>query len=377
VFERADGLWSGEVSLGFDGNGKRKRKTVYGTTKAEVLDKIAELRGLARSGTLPDAGTLTVGQFLDRWLQTSKGRTSDRTHEERERVVNTHLRPRMGGLRLAKLSTLHVEGLYADMRRDVEGAWATRHAADVLTAALGHAVRLKLIPNNPAASDVVPKPRTPKPEIQFLTQDQVNRLLAAARGQRVYPLVAAALGTGCRQGELLGLTWADIDLKAGTLSVRRSLSMTKAGFVLKEPKTAAGRRMVSLPPFVVEALTALKAEALKAGQLAAPVFCTRTGGYLQRKNVLRAFRAAVVRTNRAIAAERWESEDGAKPLPAKVRFHDLRHTVASLLLSDGGSLRAVSQRLGHSNPALTLRVYAHCMPTDDERLADALARLIC
>src|SRR5262249_32028376 len=144
-----------------------------------------------------------------------------------------------------------------------------------LGAALNHACRLKLIPSNPAAA--VPKPSEPKREMLCLTEAQARHFLVASRGRAVYPLLAVALGTGCRQGEILALAWDDADLRKGTLAVRRCLSETRQGFVLKEPKTAASRRTVTLPDFVVEALVAHKAAMLKAGLMAAPVFCSREG----------------------------------------------------------------------------------------------------
>src|SRR5207253_1694164 len=150
---------------------------------------------------------------------------------EREKTVANHIRPRLGALRLAKLTTLHVESFYADMQNDNVGPWAIRHAANALGAALNHACRLKLIPTNPAAA--VPKPREPKREMLCLAQESAKHLLVASRGRAAYPLLAVALGTGCRQGEILALAWDDIDLRKGTLTVRRCLSETKQGFVLK------------------------------------------------------------------------------------------------------------------------------------------------
>lgn len=387
IYQReSDGLWVGTVSLGYAGDGKRIRKVVYANTKREAQTKLDGLRTEARAGNLPDSGSLTVGQMLDRWLATDKQKTAVRTQEERERLVKNHLKPRLGGVRLVKLNALHVEGLYADMARDGKGAFTIRAAADALSIALNHAVRLKLIRSNPSAA--VKKPKTPKREMVCLTDAQAKAALAAAQSAQVGPLVIAALGTGCRQGELLALTWEDIDLKAGTLTVRHSLAQTKAGFVTKEPKTAASRRTLALPGFVVDAVTTLKAARAKAGLLGGPVFCTRTGGYLCKKNVLRAFRGVVAKANATArsAAENASPErppngpsercDEVKLIPAKVRFHDLRHTVASLLLSKGHSLKAVSQRLGHANPVMTLRVYAHTMPNDDANLADGLARMM-
>jgi integrase len=373
VFERDDGQWVGSVSMGYLESGKRKRRTVYGETKQAVLDKLDRLRGDARAGNLPDAGSLTVGQLLDRWLQSNKPKMGVRTFEEREKTVASHVRPRLGALKLAKLTTLHVESFYADLHNDNVGPWAVRHAANALGAALNHACRLKLIPSNPAAA--VPKPAEPKREMLCMTQEQARHLLAASRCRTVFPLLAVAIGTGCRQGEILALTWEDIDLRKGTLTVRRCLSETKQGFILKEPKTAASRRTVTLPDFVVEALVEHKAAMLKAGLIASPVFCSRTGNHLFKRNLLRSFWAAVQGADTQ-AAKLPPEQAGALTIPAGLRFHDLRHTSASLLLSQGQSLRAVSQRLGHSNPALTLKVYAHCLPSDDAQLAAGLARMM-
>jgi integrase len=373
VFERDDGQWVGSVSLGYTESGKRKRKTVYGATKQEVMDKLDGLRGDARAGNLPDAGNLTVGQLLDRWLQSNKPKLAIRTYEEREKTVANHVRPRLGALKLAKFTSLHVESFYADLHNDSVGPWAIRHAANALGAALNHACRLKLIPRNPAAA--VPKPSEPKREMLCLTQAQARHFLLASRGRVVYPLLAVALGTGCRQGEILALAWEDIDLQKATLTVKRCLSETKQGFVLKEPKTACSRRTVTLPDFVVEALIEHKAAMLKAGLIASPVFCSRTGNYLFKRNLLRSFWAAIKGAN-VQAAKLPGEEAEAKTTPDGLRFHDLRHTSASLLLSQGQSLRAVSQRLGHSNPALTLKVYAHCLPSDDAQLAAGLARMM-
>jgi hypothetical protein len=145
VVQRYDGAWAGSISLGLTESGKRNRKTVYGATKREVLDELDRLRSEARVSSLPDAGGLTVGQLLDRWLESSKAATETCTFEERQRIVKNHLRPRLGGLKLAKLNALHVESLYADLARDGVGATTIRHAASVLGVALSHACKLKLI----------------------------------------------------------------------------------------------------------------------------------------------------------------------------------------------------------------------------------------
>jgi integrase len=369
VFQRKDGGWSAEVSMGYGGDGRRRRKTLYGDTKKEVLKKLDEFRQAASSGTLPAAGAMTVGQLLDRWLDDTHTGLAVRTHEERQDLIERHVRPHLARVRLADLTKLHVAGLYSTLRGAKVGAATIRRAADALAIALNYAVKLDLIRVNPASAKAVPKPKVPKREMVPLTEPQCRRLLAAARGKPVATLVATALGSGCRQGELLALGWEDVDLAAGTLRVRRSLARTRNGFVLKEPKSEASRRTITLPGFALTALREHKARADKAELITSPVFCTRTGGYLDRKNVLRAFKAVVAATNAA-------HPDVTDPILASVRFHDCRHTAASLLLSAGMSLRAVSRRLGHAKPEMTLRVYAHCLPTDDERLSEELDRVM-
>lgn len=292
----------------------------------------------------------------------------------------------MGGLKLAKVNALHVESFYADMARDGVGPTTIRHAANMLGVAFSHACNLKLIPFNPVSA--IKKPKNPKRHMLFLTPDQVKILLEVGKDRPCYALVVLALATGCRQGELLALTWEDVDFVKATLTVRRSLAQTDEGFLVKEPKTAASRRTITLPDLALTVLTEHKAAALKAGLLDAPVFCTRDGNWLLKRNVLRALRALIRRANtppgninkggrpkKGVVPQTKEVKM-LKLIPAKLRFHDLRHTVASCLLSQGQSVRAVSQRLGHSNPALTLRVYAHCMPSDDPQLAAALNKML-
>lgn len=370
VFQRADGRWTAEVSLGYDERGRRRRKTLYGKTKAEVMAKLGELGHAARQGPIPATGGMTVGQLLDTWLTATRNDSAVRTAEERERLIRKHLRPHLGRVKLTDLSKLHVSSLYADLRSSGVGAATIRAAADVLAIALNYAVKMDLIRANPASAAAVAKPKVPKREMVALTPEQSQALLDAARDKPIYPMLAVALGSGCRQGELLALGWDDVDLRKGTVRVKRSLSRTRNGFVLKEPKTESSRRTVTLPAFAVDALRSRRVEADAAGLLSAPVFSTRTGGHLDKKNVLRAFKAVVRAANAAT------SPDEPNRIPTGMRFHDCRHTVASILLSAGLSLRAVSRRLGHARPEMTLRVYAHCMPMDDLRLAAELERML-
>jgi integrase len=355
VFQRADGKWVGAISGGYDAAGKRRRSKVIGDSKQEVVARLDELR--KRQGLPAEAGKTTLAEYLGDWLEACAPDLAPMTTERREGQVRVHIVPRLGHLKLAALSPGHVERFLGDLHRDGVPAPTRRFVADVLSVALNRAVRLRLIPLNPA--DAVSKPRVAVKEMRVLDQAQVRALLGHTRPDRWRALFALAVGSGMRRGELLGLAWRDIDFEAGAVNVRHSLSKVKCGFALRPPKTAAGRRKIVLPAFVLDELATHRRRQLAAGLLGAPVFCTSKGRYILPHHLL----SAVL-----------------KPLLARaglphIRFHDLRHTHASHLLSQGASVRAVASRLGHANPALTLRVYGHTMPNDDLQLAGKVQTL--
>ena len=373
IFERADGRWSAEVSLGYDGHGKRIRKTVYGADKGAVAEKLRKLQTDHDAGHLIDTEQMTVGEYLTRWLLSAKDKTEGNTFARYEQLTNQYLIPAVGRIKLTKLRPLNVESAYASMSRDtpdgkvVATANTRKSAGVVLGIALRNAVRLKLITSNPAAD--VRKPRSAFREMVFMTPSQARRFLATAKGSRNYALYAVALGSGERQGELLALSWGDLNLDAGMMDVRRALSQVKNEFVLKEPKSRCSRRTVTLPEFVVNALRDHRQAALKAGLIAAPMFATKNGTYLQKSNVLREFKSLVKVANEDATKKAAETKAEVDLIPAGVRFHDLRHTHASCLIGAGHSIKAVSRRLGHADITITLKVYAHLMPDDDVKLA--------
>lgn len=366
-------LWTAQLSLGFDGGGKRVRKTVYGATKQEVAEKLRRLQSDHDAGRLADAEDLTVREYLTRWLQnTARESVQGSTWERYRQLVEIYLVPILGGVRLAKLRPLHVEQCYATMAKGFDGrkpagADTRKSAGVILSAALRHGVRIGVIPANPAAE--VKKAKPPAREMAFMTAAQARRFLDAAKSNKNFALFALAVGAGARQGELLGLAWADFDLNRGTMNVRRALAQVKGEFTLKEPKSKTSIRTVTLPLFALRAVEEHRRATLKGGLITGPVFCTRTGGHLDKKNVRRAFKAIVAKANTAEQARAKEAGTHPDLIPDAIRFHDLRHTHASALISSGSSIKAVSRRLGHADVSITLRVYAHLMPDDDEKLA--------
>jgi integrase len=355
---KSDGRLVGSISLGYDGKGKRNRRFVYGSTKGEVQKKLRKLQSANDAGALANSGTLTLSEWLTRWLENhARPRTRPATHKRYGELAQ-HVINRIGGIKLAALRAAHVESLYSALEKSGLSARTRQAVGQVLCAALKYAVRTQLIPFSPA--DAVSKPRPQHREMSVLTGEQMTRLLTAAKGSWNYALLAVACGTGLRIGELAALQWGDIDLDAGSLSVGRSLSAGKDGPVVGPPKSKNAIRTVALPGYCVDALRQHRAAMLMAGYISKPVFCNTAGGYLDKVCLLRRFFKPLL---------------GRAGLP-QVRFHDLRHSVASQLLSEGHNLKAVSRRLGHASAAFTLTVYAHVLPGDDEKLAKALDRRI-
>lgn len=375
IYQRdSDGKWVGSLSLGYDSAGKRRRKVVYSETKSGVAEELRKLQIDHDSGRLIESEELTVKEYLTRWLVVAESKTRPATFARYKQLVQQYLAPALGSIKLAKLRPLHVENAYTNLSRatadgvKIAASVNTRKVAGtVLSIALRHAVRLKLIPSNPAAD--VSKPRPASREMAFMSPGQAKQFLEAAKTGRNYALYALALGAGCRQGEALALTWADLDFDKGTIDIRRSLSQVGKAFIVKEPKSRSGRRTISVPAFVVNALRDHRASALKDGLITAPVFCTRNGTYLQKSNVRREFMALVKRANDAAREKAEKSHTEPDLIPTNVRYHDLRHSHATALIASGESIKAVSKRLGHADITITLKVYVHVLPADDAKLA--------
>jgi integrase len=373
-FRETDKQWVGSISLGYDGAGSRKRRVVYGGSKQEVQEKLRQLQIKAAAGTLSDAARLTVGDYLQRWLENSaKNKVRATTLERYEALVRLHLKPILGRVQLGKLQAIHVEECYGQMQRDGASAWTCKMAGTLLSNALRQAVRLKLIAFNPAA-DVV-KARPSEKEMLFLNEPQTRIFLGAAKDRRLYALFALAIGTGLRQGELLGLQWSDIDFERGTVAVVRTLGTVANKFVVKEPKSRLSRRTLNVPTFALDALREHRNAMLKEGNISAPVFCTKTGQYITKSNLTRQVFKPIIKSANDNAVATAKSLGTEPALLPNIRFHDLRHTHATMLLARGNSIKAVSQRLGHASIEITLKHYAHVLPDDDKALAEGLDRM--
>jgi integrase len=365
VTRRPNGKWLAQVLIG----GRRLSHTAE--TKREAERWIRETLLKAEQGLLPaEAGRVTVGQFLDRWLEAKAPALRPKTLEYYRDFVRLYLKPVLGGLRLWDLRPDHLQALYADMlKRGLKPATVRLRHATIRTA-LNDALRWGLAARNVAQA--VRPPRPERREMKTWTPEEARRFLEAVAGSRLEAAYRLALCCGLRLGELAGLKWEDIDLEPASLQVRRTLLWTgrlggEDGVFYGEPKTARGRRQVELPAQVVEALRrrrqlAQKEERLLAGprwQESGHVFTTLQGKPLDPRIIQKDF------------AE-WVRKAG---LP-RIRFHDLRHTCATLLLSQGVHPKVVQELLGHSQISVTLDTYSHVLPTLQAQAARAMEVLL-
>jgi integrase len=348
IYQRKDGRWVAEITLE-----DHSRKQFYGKSKKEVQEKLRQAINQQQLGVLATGQQQTVEQFLEYWLEdVHKAKIRLRTYESYRNILNNHLLPDLGHIRLQRLTAQHVQSLYAKKQKEGLSAGSIGVVHAVLHKALDHAKRIKLVVNN--VCDDVELPKREVHEIQPLTPDQALMFLQKVREHHLETLLTLALATGMRKGEILGLRWQDIDFEQGSLQVRRTLFyMAHYGFKEGEPKTAKSRRKIALPQFVIDSLKRHRTIQLEARLQAGSawidrdlVFPNSNGDFLQPMTLFNHFSKLL-------------KEIG---LP-HIRFHDLRHSAATLLLSMGVPLKVVQELLGHSNFSMTANIYAHVLPS--------------
>lgn len=343
--QRTDGRWQGTY-VGSDG----RRHYVYGQTRRVAAEKLGAALRDKELGVYVAGPSQSVAQFLTAYLASRRGDLGPRTHERYAGQIG-HAIAALGDVPLRRLQPQQLAELYAGLALSPT---SVAHLHRVLRAAFDQALRWNLVARNPVTA--VKPPRTRRREMTVLTPVESRQLLVAVQGDELEALYVLAITSGLRQGELLALRWRDVDLEAGWLDVNATLSRGER----LPPKTAASRRRVKIGRL---ALDALRSHRLRMAERLLP-YRTRTEG-----DVL-VFVTPL--------AEPWNgshiTERSFKPLLRRaglreIRFHDLRHACASLLLSQGVRVDLVSQMLGHSSPAITLAIYAHLMPGDQDEAA--------
>lgn len=356
-----------------------KRHSVMGKTRTEALAKAEQEVARWERGLDRKAGEKTLAEFLSEFIAYYKtdGGIAPSTYQDYRYHIDAHIVPLLGKMMLRDLDPRAVDAFTRALTEKGLAARTSQYSYSVLRRALQFAVDWKYIPANPASSRMRAAKRQQKRElsrIRFLTPDEARAFLQAVRGDRYEALYVLAITTGMRQGELLGLQWPDIDLEAGKLTIFRSLHRTKRRrdpgdetpwFQLRHPKTAGSRRTLEIPPVTVEALRAHAVRQHQQRMLADSswqeqklTFTTRVGTPVDTTNVLHGFQKIL---------------SGAG-LP-KMRFYDLRHTHASLLIAQGVHPKKIAERLGHASIKLTMDLYGHLFDGSDKESAERMQKI--
>lgn len=359
IHRRKGGGWCAQYAI-HTAEG-RKRKTIYGKTRQEVATKLSKSLADREGGLVFDAGNLTVETYMARWLSDSvKGTVRISTFERHEQLFRGHIRPALGRVKLKSLTPAHVRGLISEKLNTGLAPGTVRKIHSTLHKALSQAVSDGLISRN--AADVKAPQPTPE-EMRPLSETEARAFLDKARSDRFEALYVLAITAGLRRGELLGLRWDDADLERGTLRVGRALVREGGCHKLGETKTRRGRRQVNLTPRTVAALKAHRKRQLEHRVKLADlygddglIFSSEIGTTLNPENLVkRSFKPLLKKAG----------------LP-EIRFHDLRHTCATLLMGRGVHPKLVQELLGHATIAMTLDTYSHYLPSMGDQASGAM-----
>jgi integrase len=360
LYQRANGTWRAQVTI----NGRRLSYTAK--SQKEGLRWNREMLNQIDAGLTFENSKMRIEDFMKNWLKSIESNVRPGTVVQYTQVTRDYILPELANMELGKLTSQRIQELYVMHKFNGVGDRSVRTTHAVLHRALNYAKSIGALYQNPASS--IKAPRYRAKEMMFFDQDQVKKFLSFAKENkdRYYALYKLAVTTGMRQGELLGLKWIDFDEPRSTLLVNRQLKRKKgAGFVFAPPKTKAGVRSIVLGD--------------------------------DSKNSLRSQKELLYR-DKLIAGSRWKenglifpSTIGTPTIPSKliirfkqlikdaglpvIRFHDLRHTAATLMLNNGVPIIVVSKRLGHSQPSITLDVYGHLITSMQNESAELMDRI--
>jgi integrase len=372
ITQRKDGRWHGRIDMGRGLHGKRSIKHVYANTQAELVRTMRPIAAQVGEGASVPTATPTLARFLNDWFASNEERWRPSTRRSYRGAIDNLLVPALGTVRLEKLSPLIIQR-WVDQHKTEHGARRrVELARAVLRSALADAERLQVVSAN--AAGLVRLPTLKKRPIEPLSVDEASRFVAEASKHRLGALFTVALACGLRLGEALGLSWDDIDFTTGVVSVNQQLQAVGKRLELQPLKTVKCRRKVMLPEFAKAALESHRAkqrvELFAAGPDSAHsglVFTTyaregdgrQLGTPQHPRNVTRVFYRVL--------------ENGGL---RQIRFHDLRHSAASLLISQGVQLVEVSKLLGHSELRVTADLYSHLQQQTAARAAQHMDALL-
>jgi integrase len=366
IIEKRPGVYLVRVDLG-EGTGKRRvlSKTVRGTKKEaqQCLTKLLHEHG---EGRLTPRSTVTVNQYLDEWLRAkANGNIEERTLLDYRKTLTRYIRPYMGEHRLDRLTPRDIQELINVLKEKGYSPRTVKVSHTIFSSALRQAVKQQLIPRNPAEGAILPSSQ--KKEMLALGPEEAKRFIAEAAKDRWGLLFTMAIYTGMRPGEIRALQWKDIDFEKRLVTIRRAVSKGEKGWYFKPTKTKQVRRN-PLPLSLIMWLQTYREQQMGDHTSRADdyvdldlIFSNEHGRPLDPTNILqRHFKPILERAG----------------LPKGLRWYDLRHTMATLLLHTDENIKVISERLGHSDATMTLNVYAHALPTMQEAATEKLDALL-
>ena len=360
--------------LGRDKHGKKRYKWIHGFESEKIAERaLTDMLHKRDTGMWTDPTKITVEQYLEKWLEDyCLYRLGPQTYQGYKNIINGHLAPKLGSILLINLQPMHVQSYYSEQlkkgRLDGKGGLSPttvkQHHA-VIHKALRQAVKWQLVPRNIA--DAVDPPSKGKYEHATLSSEQVLQLLDRVEGTPIYLPVAIAVYTGLRLGEVCGIRWKDVDLSGGALSIRQTIIRTENGLETDEPRKGRSKRVVRMSPDLVEIFRHAKKDQARQRLLMGEhwqdhglVCCREDGRPVNPSTLSKRFGEAVA---------------NIEDFP-HVRFHDLRHTHATLLLKAGVHLKKVSERLGHATIVITGDTYSTVTPDMQKEVADKFDELL-
>jgi len=365
VRQRKDGKWEGRYSNGVSpGTGKPIRKSVYGATQREVVDKLTAIKAGIDAGTFIEPSKLTVSMWLNIWVAEYLGEVKQRTAQEYKGTCRLYLKHEVGASKLSALSAHMIQTMYNRLHKGVGeksglSPKTIKNINGVLHKALQQAVEIGYLRFNP--SEAVKLPRVEKKEIKPLDDEQITAFLTAIQGHKWEAIYRVATFCGLRQGEVLGLAWSSVDFDRGTTLIDRQLQTINGKYKIVPPKNDKSRRITPAPS-VMAILRSWRRRQMEWRLMAGStwknsglVFTNSIGDNLSISTVYKDYKRLVASIG----------------IP-EARFHDLRHTYAVASLQSGDDIKTVQENLGHHTSSFTLDVYGH---VSERMKLDSAARM--
>ena len=367
IRKRKDGRWEGRYTAGHDPvTGKQIFKNVLGKTQTEVKEKLKKALVEAGQVDFTKLGQYTVGTWMDTWFENvAKIKVRPSSHQTYKGYIDNHIKPKIGKIPLEKLTTMDLQKFYRKLltkgrveriesKEQPKGlsAKTVRNINQVISSAMDLAVAQKIILTNPTNACELPK--VEHQEMQTIPAEQLQAFLDEAKATGVYEMYYIELATGLRRGELLGLKWSDIDWKNGIIKVRRQVARVDGQIVEAPLKTKNSYRAVTISQQAIEVLREQKRKTNDQY-----VFPSPNGGPISPDSVNNMLKRVLERAG----------------IP-KVRFHDFRHTFATIALQNGVDIKTVSGMLGHFSAGFTLDTYAHVTTSAQKEAAATIGNIL-